>query len=53
MMTPLDQMQVSTVNRETFAGLNFHGIHSTWIFAVILSRYKTREHYVILIEKDL
>ena len=34
---------MNTVNGETFAGLNFHGIHSIWIFVVILSRHKARE----------
>ena len=30
------------INRESFVGLNFRIIHSTWIFAVILLQYKTR-----------
>ena len=28
-----------TVKGETFTGLNFRGIHSIWVFTVILSRY--------------
>ena len=30
------------VNGESFAGLNFHGIHIIWIFPVILSQCKAR-----------
>ena len=38
-----------TVNRETFTGLNFRNIHSTWIFAVIHSQYKARDQYIMFI----
>ena len=38
-----------TVNGETFTGLNFHGIHSIWIFMVVLSRYKASDQYMFIL----
>ena len=38
-----------TVNGETFTGLNFHGIHSIWIFVVILFARALSYNYSIAI----
>ena len=38
-----------TVNRKTFTGLNFRGIHSIWIFTVILSRYKASDQHMFIL----
>ena len=47
------QIRLHTVNRETFAGLNFCSIHSIWIFTVILFAVKGQGTiYVILEAKD-
>ena len=37
-----------TVNGEAFTGLNFRGIHSMWIFTVILLQYKARDQYMFI-----
>ena len=44
---------IITINRETFTGLNFCGIHihSIWIFVVTLSWYKAREQYMLYLEQ--
>ena len=42
-----------TVNGETFTGLNFRDIHSTWIFTVIHSRYKARDQYMFILRAKI
>ena len=41
-MPMLQLLNVHTINGESFAGPNFHGVHIILIFPVILSRCKAK-----------